>query len=265
MANVFLSEAGAKEVNTVEAEVSGIIYYTPEERPYPFFANEDGYTVLASTGFLAQFSPEALSNPALVGADQQGGEGQFAFALSQCPTMYGETHVNVYTDEGANAVGSAASVIKAGKSYGMGSANYNEENWNLYFSAWNTAVELGMLGGTFLMIALMILWNIHLSAFEQERPRIGVLQALGVANGKFIRDRLFWGMKCGAASLLAAHMVLAGVLLLAQGTHWDLYQYPWVFHLLLCIAYFLAVTAISCGAYVRLRRYTPNENLVQKQ
>lgn len=203
MANVFLSEAGAKEVNTVEAEVSGIIYYTPEERPYPFFANEDGYTVLASTGFLAQFSPEALSNPALVGADQQGGEGQFAFALSQCPTMYGETHVNVYTDEGANAVESAASVIKAGKSYGMGSANYNEENWNLYFSAWNTAVVLGMLGGTSLMIALMILWNIHLSAFEQERPRIGVLQALGVANGKFIRDRLFWGMKCGAASLLA--------------------------------------------------------------
>lgn len=246
---------------TVEAEVAGIIYYTPEERPYPFFDEEDGYTILASSGFLAKFSPDALTNPALVGADQQGGEGQFAFTLSQCPTMYGETHVNIYTEDGANAVESAASVIQAGRSYGMEFTNYHEENWSLYFSAWNTAVVLGMLGITSLSIALMILWNIHLSAFEQERPRIGVLQALGVTNGGFIREQLFYGIKSGAASLAAAHMVLAAALLLAQGTCWELYQYPWALHLLLCAVYFLAVTAISCGAYFRLRRYAPNENL----
>ena len=250
---------------TTEAEVAGIIYYTPDERPYPFFDGEDGYTILASSGFLTKFSPEALANPALVGADQQGGEGQFAFTLSQCPTMYGETHVNIYTEDGANAIESAASVIQAGKSYGMEFTNYNEENWSLYFSAWNTAVVLGMLGAVSLAIALMILWNIRLSSFEQERPRIGVLQALGVTNGELIWDQLFCGIRSGIVSLAAAHMVLAAALLLAQGTHWELYQYPWALHISLCAVYFLAVAAVSCGAYFRLRRYAPNENLVQKQ
>ncbi len=179
--------------------------------------------------------------------------------------MYGETHVNIYTEDGANAIESAASVIQAGKSYGMEFTNYNEENWSLYFSAWNTAVVLGMLGAVSLAIALMILWNIRLSAFEQERPRIGVLQALGVTNGELIWDQLFCGIRSGIVSLAAAHMVLAAALLLAQGTHWELYQYPWTLHGLLCAVYFLAVTGVSCGAYFRLRRYAPNENLVQKQ
>ncbi len=250
---------------TLEAEVAGIIYYTPNERPYPFFDREDGYTILASSGFLTKFSPEALTNPALVGADQKGGEGQFAFTLSQCPTMYGETHVNIYTEDGANAIESAASVIQAGRSYGMEFTNYNEENWSLYFSAWNTAVVLGMLGAVSLTIALMILWNIHLSAFEQERPRIGVLQALGVTNGELIRNQLFCGIRSSVVSLAAAHMVLAAALLLAQGSRWELYQYPWTLHGLLCALYFLAVAAVSCGAYFRLRQYAPNENLVQKQ
>jgi hypothetical protein len=104
-----------------------------------------------------------------------------------------------------------------------------------------------------------------LSSFEQERPRIGVLQALGVTNGELIWDQLFCGIRSGIVSLAAAHMVLAAALLLAQGTHWELYQYPWALHGLLCAVYFLAVTGVSCGAYFRLRRYAPNENLVQKQ
>ncbi len=250
---------------TSEVEVAGIVYYAPEERPYPFFADEDGFAVIASSGFLADFAPDALSNPALKGDDQTGNEGQFAFMLSQCPTMFGETCINVYTEDGASDIKSASHVIKAGKGYGMEFTNYNEENWNLYFGALNTAVMLGMLGGTSLIIALMILWNINMSAFEQERPRIGVLQALGVTNGELCRDYLAHGMKSGLLSLLVSHLALAGVMFLSQGLQWNLYLYPWAAHVLLCVAFFLLVTIVNCGPCLPIRKYSPNENVTLKQ
>lgn len=247
---------------TVDAQAAGIIYYTPTDRPYPFFENENGYTVIASSGFFTRFSPDALYNPALVGTDQQGNLGQFEFLLSQCPTQFGETHLNVYTKDGANAVDSASKVIKAGKSYGMDFQNYNEENWNLYFRALNTAVMLGILGGTSLVIALMILWNINMSAFEQERRRIGILQALGVTDREISRDYLLTGMKNGMLALAVTHGVLAGMMFFTQGVHWNLYLYPWTSHILLCAGFFLLVTAVNCGSCVQLKKYSPNENIM---
>ena len=52
----------------------------------------------------------------------------------------------MYTDDKANAVESATKVMKYGKSCDMDFINYNEENWNLYYKALNTALLLGVFG-----------------------------------------------------------------------------------------------------------------------
>ena len=239
-----------------DVRVDGIIYYTPGEKSFPFFADENGFLVFGSPLFLKKLSIKAVSNPM-----EYYTKEQFDFILTQCPTSFGETYLNVYTDDKANAVESATKVMKYGKSCDMDFINYNEENWNLYYKALNTALLLGVFGVATVMIALVILWNIHMSAFDQERGRLGVLQALGVTNREIALRYLGKGIKTGVISLLLAHLCLGAVILLTAGGFRGLSGYPWGLHVLVCLGYFILVTAVGCGPIRELKKYTPNENI----
>lgn len=239
-----------------EVRVDGIIYYTPGEKSFPFFADENGFLVFGSPLFLKKLSIKAAGNPM-----EYYTKEQFDFVLTQCPTSFGETYLNVYTDDKANAVESATKVMKYGKSCDMDFINYNEENWNLYYKALNTALLLGVFGVATVMIALVILWNIHMSAFDQERGRLGVLQALGVTNREIALRYLGKGIKTGVISLLLAHLCLGAVILLTAGGFRGLSGYPWGLHVLVCLGYFILVAAVGCGPIWELKKYTPNENI----
>lgn len=246
---------------TFTVRVAGIIYHTAGDAVYPFLAENQGMVLIGSDSFLGMVSRRAVKNPVKAGVDYSANEAQFSYLLSQCPTVYGQTHVNLYTGDGANAVESAAQCARIGKTYGMSFVNYNEENWNLYYRALNNALIAGILGGTSLVIALMILWNIRLSAFEQERRRIGVLQALGVSDGRIRADYVREGVVCALTSLFAAHFILAAAVALAQGGQMYLKYYPWVLHGVLVLLYFVLVTAIFAGPGKELKKYAPTENL----
>lgn len=252
---------GPPVYNELTARVDGIIYTTGDSPVYPFLAENNGITILASNSFLNRISWGAMFNPMKAGVDLNAKEEQFSFALSQYPTMYGETHVNVYTDDGARAVEPAAQVARLGKSYGMSFSNYNEENWNLYYRALNNAMILGILGGTSLLLALLILWNIQMSAFEQERQRLGVLQALGVTNHVIAADYWKTGLLQAAISLAAAHAVLFGVILLAQDGVLYLKDYPWAAHTAIGAAYFVLTALVSAAPARKLGKYAPVENI----
>lgn len=113
----------------------------PGEKSFPFFADENGFLVFGSPLFLKKLSIKATGNPM-----EYYTKEQFDFVLTQCPTSFGETYLNVYTDDKANAAESATKVMKYGKSCDMDFINYNEENWNLYYKALNTALLLGVFG-----------------------------------------------------------------------------------------------------------------------
>lgn len=247
---------------TYGVEVAGIIYYTPGEKTYPFFKDNNGFFVIGSNGLLSAISPWALSNPIEEGAQFAGAEEQFLYTLTQCPTKYGETYLNITTEDGANAVESASKYVQAGKNWGMDFTNYNEENWNLYYRAMNTAMILGIFAGTSVMIAMMILWNIHMSAFEQERKRIGVLQALGVTNREISFGYWKNGIKTGGISLLITHIVLFGILLLKKENIFTLSSYPLAAHILLAVGYFALVVLVGLGPIRELKKYAPNENIM---
>ncbi|MBO5068837.1 MAG: ABC transporter permease, partial [Roseburia sp.] len=245
----------------IDAKVGGVIYYTKDSALYPFLAEKRGISIIGSDIFMKKISGNVFYNPVKVGEDFNGGEEQFAYILSQCPTIYGETHLNIYTSDGANAVENAAQIAKIGKQYGFTFVNYNEENWNIYYRALNNALILGILGGTSLLIALMILWNIHMSAFEQERKRIGVLQALGVTNRKIAW--MYWkdGVRNAAGSLLISHIILFGIIYLVQDGILYLKYYPWMAHIGICILYFLLSVFVYCGPIRELKKYAPTENI----
>ena len=189
---------------------------------------------------------------------------QFDFVLTQCPTSFGETYLNVYLDDKANAVESATKkVMKYGKSCDMDFINYNEENWNLYYKALNTALlfreyfEMATV-----MIALVILKNVQMSAFDQERGRLGVLQALGVTNREIALRYLGKGIKTGVISS-SARTSLSGSSesFLLQGALVGCWDIPGGF---MCwYVWDILYWWRQWGAEARweLKKYTPNENI----
>lgn len=242
---------------TWDIRVDGIIYYTPGEKTFPLFSSENGFTILGSTGFLHKISMTTRYNPMEVWTPEQ-----FEFVLTQCPTKFGETYINIHTDDKANAVESATKLMKYGKNWNMEFINYNEENWNLYYRGLNTAMILAVFAATSLMIAMMILRNIHMSSFEQERGRIGILQALGVTNREFALRYLTNGIKTGVISLVITHILLGAVIFMTAGSFSGLTGYPWKAHILLGMVYFVLVTAVGCGPIRELKKYAPNENIM---
>ena len=59
------------------------------------------------------------------------------------------------------------------------------------------------------LIALVILYNTTLSKLEQERERIGTLQAIGVTGGQFKKLYLITGVLYGLISIILAHILLS--------------------------------------------------------
>lgn len=96
--------------DTWDVCVDGIIYYTPDEKIYPHFTYENGFMILGSTGLLYKISMATRFNPLEWYTPEQ-----FEFILTQCPTKFGETYINVHTDDKANAVESATKIMKLGK------------------------------------------------------------------------------------------------------------------------------------------------------
>lgn len=256
-----VSEASVPHYDEFKTRVEGIIYYTNEDAIYPFLSENSGITVIGSNSFSGIISSRSMDNPVRAGVDFNANEEQFSYLLSQCPTAYGETHINIYTDDRANAVEPAAQIARLGKEYGLTFSNYNEENWNIYYRALNNALILGILGGTSLLIALMILWNIHMSAFEQERKRIGILQALGVTNHKIAATYLKTGIMNAFISLVITQVLLFGIIYAMQRGVLYLKYYPWGAHGAICMIYFLLMILVYCGPIRELRKYAPTENI----
>ena len=252
---------GAPVYNFVDTKVGGIIYYTAEDAVYPFLSKNCGFTIIGSNQFLSILSSSAGYNPLKVLDDYNANQAQFVFLKALMPTAMGETHINIYTEDGANSIEPAAQIAKLGKDYGLTFSNYNEENWNLYYRALNNSLILGILGGTSLLIALMILWNIQMSAFEQERKRIGVLQALGVTNRKIAAAYWKNGIKNALMSLFFTHILLFGILYLAKGGMLYLKYYPWVAHIAICVLFLSLTVFVYSGPAKELKKYAPTENI----
>src|SRR5690606_13778099 len=101
------------------------------------------------------------------------------------PTKFGKTYVYIYVDKNANEIDVDVGLKRVGREYEVKLTNYIEENNKIFGKSLNMTAIITLLGISVALITLIILYNTTLSKLEQERERIGILQALGVTEGQF--------------------------------------------------------------------------------
>jgi ABC-type antimicrobial peptide transport system permease subunit len=176
------------------------------------------------------------------------------------PNKYGRTIWYLKTDSYSVDYVLDARLLTYANEHGYTLYNYKASNAELYHEALNNAVIIGLLGITAAAIACVILYNTTVSKLEQDKNRIGILQALGVTKEQFSNHYLKLGVLTGVISLIITHITLFLVLFLTsigltEGltmsfldylTHIfanRLWLYPWYIHIFLCILY-LAITVL---------------------
>lgn len=113
-------------------------------------------------------------------------------------------------------------------------------------------------------IAMMIIFNIIMIKVENERERIGILQAIGVKASQFKRVYRNTGIAFGVFSLIVAIVVTWVILLFTVGPMNDilkskgglLYNFPWA------LMFFIGVFYVYICARVH---YKPIKNVIENQ
>ena len=141
--------------------------------------------------------------------------------------------------------------------------NYIEENKKIFGKSLNMTAIVTLLGISVAIITLIILYNTTLSKLEQERERIGILQALGVTEGQFKGLYLLSGIGYGLLALIISHLLLGLAVLITfvSGRPQPLYLYPWKLHIIVSIAIFIIITLTYFMPIRKIIRSQPIDNI----
>ena len=178
------------------------------------------------------------------------------------PNRFGRSAIALYLEPNADLVGTQLQIQRLGVRYGAKLDNYNLENEILLGKSFRSALNIIVLGASIALITLLILYNTSLSKLEQERERIGTLQALGVTKSQFRRFYVGTGLVYALIALVVAHlvnfMILIGATLLEGNISIidRLWLYPWSIHGLICLIF---------GLITILSYFLPLEKILERQ
>lgn len=251
-------EVPTNTVRFLETKVAGIIYYFPEKGIWPFGDTVENPVVIASYSFLGNAYPTTIF-----------GKGHLTVAdlnyliSSIYPTRYGKTYVYIYVDKDANEVEVDVGLKRIAREYEVKLANYIEENRKIFSKSLNMTAIVTLLGISVAVITLIILYNTTLSKLEQERERIGILQALGVTEGQFKTLYLFSGFGYGVFALIISHILLALAVLITfiSGRPKPLYMYPWIIHIITSVVVFIIITLTYFLPIRKIIKNQPIDNI----
>ncbi|NLY45494.1 MAG: ABC transporter permease [Tissierella sp.] len=258
---------------TKEVQVGGIIHYFPEEGVWPFSNSMASYVVVGSYNGMESIYPNSRN-------------GLLTKSLSEMksitdtfyPNGYGRTIWYLDTDsQGVDRILDAKLLTFANEN-GYTLFNYKASNAELYHEALNNAIIIGLLGITASAIACVILYNTTVSKLEQDKNRIGILQALGVTKEQFSNHYLKLGIITGIGSMIITHIILFIVLLLTsigliEGVNMSfvdyvhdifvnrLWLYPWFVHVIVCIVYLIITIFIYYLPNKKVTNLYPVENI----
>lgn len=239
-----------------DLEVAGVIRTFDEKGLYPFSSSLEYPVIITSYEAMNTFYPTSATRLRIDPAYLE------ILLDTIYPTKFARTSVFIYADEDANLDALQLSLQRLGIQYGYKLDHYQLENEILLGKSLKNALNIVVLGLAIAIITLLILYNTSLSKLEQERERIGTLQALGVTKGQF---RLFYagtGALYAFIALTVAHLVNLIILLITGlfDGHFNLvhqlWLYPWPVHLSVCVVF--ALIAI-------LTYYLPLEKILEKQ
>ncbi|WP_033165855.1 ABC transporter permease [Clostridium sp. KNHs205] len=269
-----IDEAGrVTGFRTTEVTIGGIIYYFPEKGIWPFSNLNGSYTVIGSMDGMETLYPNSKMGLFRIGIEQMTEMVKVLY-----PSSYGRTLWNITASDKDNQEVLDAALLTFANKYGFTLYNYKESSERMLAEALNNILIIALLGGITSVIALIAFYNTAVSKMEQEKNRIGILQALGVTRHQFTCQYLLQGLVQGvtaaalanAGVLLVLLLVTVGTLKLSIGSFSvlmealmadKLWLFPWLIHLCINLV-FVAVTAIlQAIPAIRIARQYPVENI----
>lgn len=261
-------EYATNDVRFIETKVGGIVNYFPEKGIWPFSATIENPVVVGSSKFLHEMYPNSRSGIRNMSKDQYE-----RMRARLRPTAFGNTLINISTNSDFDDVKDFIDLQRIGKDGEMSLEVLRESNNILKDKALKSSIIIGVLGISIAFLTLIILYNTALSNIEQERERIGILQALGVEGARFKISYFKQGLAYGLLSIAIAHILLTLALVIAsiievgsitlflQGNYLSilknkLWLYPWKLHIGTSLV-FLIWTVITY--------YTPIRKIVENQ
>lgn len=238
-----IEEIRTNEVAFHELEVGGIIHYFPEKGIWPFSASMENPVVIGSYHLITDLYPASLSGKGNLSLEELRSS-----ISSLTPTKYGKTWVYVDLDSKADDVEVQVDLQRLSIENESRLYNYIESNNIVFGKAFRIASIIIILGLSVTFIALIILYNTSISKLEQERERIGTLQAIGVTGKQFKKLYLVTGISYGLISLILAHIFMAIIVLITTVSNSgpilisiknQLWLYPWKIHILVSFIYFI--------------------------
>lgn len=243
-----------------ELEVGGIINYFPEKGIWPFSHSLENPVIIGSYSLITDLYPASLSGKRDMSLDYLR-----ALRASFAPTKYGKSWAYVDIDPKADQVQLQVDLQRLSLENESSLHNYIESKDIVFGKAFSTASIIVILGLAVSFISLIILYNTSQSRIEQERERIGILQAIGVTDNQFKSLYFISGVLYGLASLILAHIFLALIVFLTTvrtsgplfiALRNQLWLYPWKIHLLVSLLYFI-LTLLTY--YLPLKKILKNQ------
>lgn len=227
-----------------ETTVGGVLHNFEPFGIWPFSDTKEHPVVITSYDYMNKLFPSTARQM------RYDREVLRSFITTMMPNRYGKTAIALYLEPNANLVATQLEIQRLGVRYAAKLDNYNLENEILFGKSFRSALNIIVLGASIALITLLILYNTSLSKLEQERERIGTLQALGVTKRQFRRFYVGTGLLYAAIALFIAHLVNFVILLVTTMLEGNiniisrLWLYPWQVHGIICLVFTL-ITVLS--------------------
>lgn len=247
---------GESMVNDVafhKLKVGGIINYFPEIGMWPFADSLENPVVIGSNSLVGKLYPSTIYGP---------GRYFYSSDLSNLqdlidsiyPTKFGKTFFYIRTSEEVDDLDIFVDLQRIAIDRNLTFINYQESINAVFAKAFNFTSIIAVLGIVIAGIALIILYNTTLSKIEQERDRIGILQALGVTSKQFNILYLLTGFISSITALIIGHVIL--LLIVSLTMDYSLWLYPVKIHLGVIIAFVVIATLVY---YLPIRKIIKNQ------
>ncbi len=257
------SLSGESKTNDVafhEVIVGGIINYFPGIGIWPFSDTVEAPVIIGSYNLITDLYPATIS-----GKGNLTSENLKYLIASLTPTKYGKTWVYVELDKKLDEVQVQVELQRLAIESESRLSNYMEANNKIFNKGFRIASIIIILGVSVALISLIILYNTTLSKLEQERERIGTLQAIGVTAKQFKKVYLFTGILYGIISIFLGNIFMFFIVIATTASsngHFivslknGLWRYPWNIHIIICLIFFIITV---------LTYYLPLGKILKKQ
>lgn len=189
------------------------------------------------------------------------------------PNAMGKIVFTIKMDEQADVAKVYAEIRKVSREWGVKTHNHITEKQVAKQKAFKMMIIVLIFGISIASVAMMIIFNLIQIKVENERERIGILQAIGVHAGQFRALYRLSGVLFGLFSLVIAFLTSYALTLIFVGRLSDiiksegllLYQFPWIFALVVSGIYIALCAGIHYKPVAKVIKNQPIYNIQVNQ